>query len=182
MMTYISMLRGINVSGQKVIKMEALRKIYEDLGMINVKTYIQSGNVIFRSNRHNHQELGNIISTEIQKQFKFEVHIIVLTIDELKEIIEKNPFVTDLTMDISNLYITFLATKPSNLKIEEISTKKFQGEKFSILNKAVYLCCSNGYGKSKLNNNYFENTLHVAATTRNWRTANELLKLSLELI
>lgn len=178
MNSYISILRGINVSGQKIIKMDALCNAYKDLGFENVKTYIQSGNVIFQSDKSNQNEIGRIISKKIETQFGFEVPILIMNIQELKEIIRNNPFLNDKSMDISQLYVTFLSSKPEFDKFEVIKNGKYNGEQIEMINKAIYLFCPNGYGKTKLSNTFLENKLKVTATTRNWKTTLELLSIA----
>ena len=182
MTTYISILRGINVSGQKLIKMDALRKMYENLGFQSVKTYVQSGNVIFKSKDFKIAGLEQTISRQIKKDFGFDVPVIVLTIDKLKKIIENSPFSKDLSKDASFLHVTFLSSKPKSFEREVIETKRSNKEEISFSDDAVYLYCPDGYGISKLSNNFLETKLKVGATTRNWKTTNELLKIAQEII
>ena len=178
MKTYISILRGINVGGQKSIKMDALKEIYESLQLLNIQTYIQSGNVVFQANYTNSKDLEKKISDQIQKYLGFEVPVIILEKDELKDIIEKNPYRDDDTKDISHLHVTLLNAKPVKVNAEAIHEKKTQGEELTIVERAVYLYCPNGYGRTKLTNTFFENCLKVQATTRNWKTALELLNIA----
>ena len=178
MTTYISILRGINVSGQKQIKMDALRKSFESLGFSNVETYIQSGNVIFSSKNAKTEELSRIISQKVEEDFGFKVPVIVITSDKLKKIIDTNPFLGNEDKGHSFLHVTFLSSKPGNYDSKTIEDKKQAGEKIVYTDNAIYLYCPNGYGKTKLTNNYLEKTLKVTATTRNWKTVNELLKIA----
>jgi len=178
MVTYISILRGINVSGQKLIKMDALRKSYGNMGFQNVKTYLQSGNVIFTCNHFEIKDLEQKISRQIEQDFGFEVPVIVLTIEKLKQVIENNPFLNDPKIDESFLHVTFLASKPVQSDYKTIEDKKQNGEEISISNTTVYLFCPNGYGRTKLTNNFLEAKLKVGATTRNWKTTNELYKIA----
>ena len=176
---FISILRGINVSGQKLIKMEALQKLYETLGFHNITTYVQSGNVIFASNEIDFRELEQKISRQIENDFGFDVPVIVLTIDKLKDVIENNPFLKDPNKDHSFLHVTFLSSPADNYDLKTIEDKKQSGEEIFFSDNAVYLYCPNGYGKTKLTNNLLEAKLKVAATTRNWKTANKLLSLAI---
>jgi uncharacterized protein (DUF1697 family) len=181
MTPYISILRGINVSGQKLIKMDALKKSYENMGFHNVTTYVQSGNVIFTCNHFEINELEQKISSQIEKDFGFEVPVIVLTIDKLKQVIDNNPFLNDLNNDRAFLHVTFLASKPDHYDYKTIEDKKQSGEEINFTDSAVYLYCPNGYGRTKLNNNFLETKLKVGATTRNWKTTNELFKIAEQL-
>ena len=178
MTTYISILRGINVSGQKMIKMDALKEMYEDLQFNNIQTYIQSGNVIFQNIQSKQTDLGQKISNELMRKFGFEILVIVLDTFELKEIIAKNPFAPDKTKDISHLHVTFLSSKPELIDNGLFNQKRAPGEEFAITENAIYLYCPKGYGQTKLTNAFFENKLKVGATTRNWKTTLELHRIA----
>jgi len=180
MTTYISLLRGINVSGQKLLKMDALRKLYENLGFSNIKTYVQSGNVIFTSKKADLTELAQTITQQIEKDFGFEVPVIVLTIDDLKHIIDNNPFLAQNDKDTSYFHVTFLSSKPQKKDFKAIEEKKLNGEEISFTDNAIYLYSPNAYGKTKLTNSFLEKKLEVSATTRNWKTTNALLKIAQE--
>jgi len=178
MPTYISLLRGINVSGQKIIKMAALKKMYEDLKFEHIQTYIQSGNVIFQTSKTKKEYLETLISNQIKSDFGFEVPVIILDIEELKEILNNNPYSGDTKKDISHLGITFLSSKPELANLQLIKQKQAEGEEFILINKSVYLYCPEGFGKTKLTNAFIESKLQVRATARNWKTANELLRIA----
>jgi Uncharacterized protein conserved in bacteria len=182
MKTYISILRGINVSGQKIIAMAALREMYEYLGFRNVQTYIQSGNVIFQDDRYESSELTTVIFNQILKQFGFEVPVIVLTIETLERIITNSPFKNEESKDARYLHVTFLASPPVMADDEGVLMRKSDDEDVAITDEALYLYCPNGYGKTKLTNSFIEAKLNVVATTRNWKTANELLRISLKVV
>lgn len=181
MTTYISLLRGINVSGQKLIKMQALEKTFQKLECEKVKTYLQSGNVVFTSNASSTKVLEKQIEQEIKTDFGFDVPVMVLTETKLREIISNNPFIHQPDKDIAYMHITFLASIPENFDIKSLESKKLEGEEIFISENIVYLYCPNGYGKTKLTNNFLENKLKLTATTRNWKTTKELLKLARDL-
>jgi len=178
MTTYISILRGINVSGYKTIKMDALRKIYESLGFKTVQTYIQSGNVVFRYKLTEIEKLEKKIAQKIFEQFSFEVPVMVKTFDELNEIVNSNPLVNDPSKDAAHLHVTFLSAKPEKSRIEKITEEKYGTGEFAILDKAIYLYCPDGYSNSKLSNTFLESKLKVVATTGNWKTTRELLSMA----
>lgn len=178
MTSYIAILRGINVSGQKLIKMDALKKMLERQHLENIQTYVQSGNVIFASKEQNPKLLEKMIASGIKAEFGFAVPVIVLDAKTLKAIIENNPFASDNLKDKSFLHVSFLADSPAHFDKEGILEKKQPNEEIAFAEKAVYLYCPNGYGNTKLNNNFLENKLKVNATTRNWKTTNELLRLA----
>jgi uncharacterized protein (DUF1697 family) len=177
MKKFISILRGINVGGHKKIKMDALRQLFINLGYRNVKTYIQSGNVIFSSENTESGELEKIIAQEIIQTFGFEVPVLIFSAEELTDILENNPFGTDDAKDPSFIYITFLSENPNPDILKKIAGSTFRPDEFVNINRAVYLYCPGGYGNTKLTNTFFENKLKLTATTRNLNTATELFKL-----
>lgn len=178
MTTYISILRGINLGGHKAIKMEALKAMFAGLGFTNIQTYIQSGNVVYQHEKTDTKKLDNLIKDKIQQDFGFDVPIITLTLDELKKIGNANPFFNDNTKEASFFHVTFLADKPQSDNINKIKDGNYSPDEFQPIDKAVYLYCPKGYGITKLSNTFFESKLKVTATTRNWKTINELIKIA----
>lgn len=177
MNTFIALLRGINVSGAKTIKMEELRLTFQKQGFENITTYIQSGNVVFSTTETATSQLTAKIAEAIKTDFGFEVPVIVLSCEELKTIIGNNPL-NDGTKDTAFLHVTFLAENPAAFNLSDIAAKKQGNEEIIISGKVVYLYCPHGYGKTKLTNTFLESKLKVTATTRNWKTANELFRLA----
>lgn len=174
MANYISMLRGINVSGQKKIKMAELRAIYESAGFAKVATYIQSGNVVFSSSSTNTSEITKSIEDQVKKKLGYTVAVILRSANEFRKIINHNPFIGTEQIDTSKLHITFLSDKPSKEKIEALEPTIGSSEQFQTIGKEVYLYCPNGYARTELSNNFFEKKLALSATTRNWNTINKL--------
>ncbi len=175
---YIAILRGINVGGQRMIKMNALRQMFEGLGFQNVKTYIQSGNIIFTGKKEKQNELEKKIFKAIKEKFGFDVPVIVKKHKELKDIKANNPFIKDKTKDVAHLHLTFLSDNTKKENYNKIKTIHYQPDEFYLFGKAIYLYCPNGYGKSKLANSFWETKLKVIATTRNWKTIQELLTIA----
>ena len=179
MKKYISMLRGINVSGQKKIKMTDLKSLYESLGFDNVQTYIQSGNVIFESSILDVEKLKRNIEQNIEKTFGFSVSVIIRSNDEFESIINRNPFIGQRsTEDDTKLLVTFLTDAPPESIANAIQQFVTKPEALEVRGKEIYLHCPNGYGKSKLSNSFLERKLGVTATTRNWKTVKKLYELS----
>lgn len=178
MKTYICILRGINVSGKNIIKMDALKHSFGKLGFQEVISYIQSGNIVFRFNDEDPDKLAGRIKTQVQNDFSCDVPVQVYSIDEFSQIIKANPFAEDSTKDDNYLHVTFLAKPPKELNEEAILSKKTGDEEIVISEAAVYLYCPNGYGRTKLNNNFLEKKLKVASTTRNWKTTLNLLEIA----
>jgi uncharacterized protein (DUF1697 family) len=178
MQTYISLLRGINVSGQKQIKMTDLKGLYEQLGFSNVETYIQSGNVIFKTNETlTKTELESNIEKVIAQKYGFDVPVLILKLNDLKLAFNGVPFTQENQFE-DFTYITFLKNIPNTTNIEPILLKDYSPERLVITNNIIYLYCPTGYGRTKLNNNFFESKLKVMATTRNYNTCLKLIELA----
>jgi uncharacterized protein (DUF1697 family) len=177
MKKFIALLRGINVSGQKQIKMSDLKTLFEEVGFQNVETYIQSGNLIFSGKEKSSENIAERISSSIKKKFGFDVQVFVLLPEELLEILNKNPFINK-NKDPDKLYVIFLSTVPLKANLEKLGAIDFSPEEFRCDGKCIYLFVPNGYGKAKLNNNFFENKLKVSGTTRNLKTVKAILELT----
>jgi len=174
--TYIALLRGINVSGQKKIKMAELRSVLEENGFNDVKTYIQSGNIVFDSELGDREKLQHRIATVIHQHFGFEVPTLVIQEADIQQILESNPFSDE--GEANKLYYVLLKNPPKEDLVKQFNQLQFEHEAFHITNKCVYLLCKNGYGKAKLNNNLIEKKLKVEATTRNEKTMLKLLEMA----
>ncbi len=174
---FIAMLRGINVSGQKLIKMADLRDSMSDLGFTNVSTYVQSGNILFESGDKNMWLLGESIEKQIKQDFGFDVACIVKTAIYFKNILESNDFIRQ-GKDEKRCYVTFLEKEPDQGLVGEIDQKKYLPEEFILKHDIIYFYSPEGYGKAKMNNNFFEQRLKVKATTRNWNTVNKLYEMA----
>ena len=182
MNTYISMLRGINVGGAKSIKMADLKDLYESLGFQDVTTYIQSGNVIFHGKENNPPAIRTAIVKAIQKKFGFDVTVIVRRPKELETVIRKSPFAKRKGIDERMLHVTFLETKPDSALVKTLVPLAARSkDEYEVIGSEIYLHCPNAYGKTLLNNTFFEKHLKVAATTRNWNTVNTLFAMAREL-
>lgn len=179
MKIYIALLRGVNVSGQKKIPMAELRGILSKLGFVNVQTYIQSGNVVFQSSEIDEIKIEERIQNEIQNHFGFIVPVLVKTSSEIQLILEKCPFSEEKK---STSYFTLLHAIPNEALVDVVSNETYVNEEFQIINSCVYFYSSEGYGKAKCNNNFFERKLKASATTRNFKTMTKLLSLSIEIV
>jgi len=158
--------------------MPDLVKVFESLGFKDVRTYVQSGNVIFEYDSDDTSRIASKIGKKINQIYGFSVNVIIRTKDELEKIISNNPFLKKPQIEIEKLHVTFLSDLPDKQTASDLDIKKEANEQFIIIGKEVYLYCPNGYGKTKLNNQIFEKKLKTIATTRNWRTTNKLLELS----
>ncbi|WP_010233547.1 DUF1697 domain-containing protein [Clostridium arbusti] len=177
-MKYIALLRGINVSGKNRIRMNELVDSFQALQFKNVKTYIQSGNVVFDYDVIDTKELACSIKKKINEDFGFTVKVLIRTKDEMENIINSNPFIKESNVEIDKLHITFLESIPDKNALRGIYLKKEENEKYLIISKEIYLYCPNGYGRTKLTNAIFEKKLKTIATTRNWKTVNRLFGIA----
>ena len=180
MTTLISMLRGINVGGQKRLRMDTLRVIYEDLGLMNIRTYVQSGNVIFDSTHQDRAGVVSLIEAQIKQSCGYQVEVFIRQAEELQRILSENPFLKGRNVDPNKLHVTFYYRAPSETELSKLTTPAGTTDEFALTEMAVYLYCPNGYGKTKLSNSYFERRLGIPVTTRNWNTVNALYKMAIE--
>lgn len=175
MATWIALLRGVNVVGRKQVPMKALAAAFERAGFRSVRTYIQSGNVVFRSRSGTARTLGERISQLVLKQFGFEPHIMVISGTELAAAIRGNPFPA-AHENHKLLHLYFLAETPKKPDLEALARLDAGREQFALKGDVFYLYTPDGFADSVLRSRV-ERYLGVAATARNWRTANELLKM-----
>lgn len=178
MKTYIALLRGINVGGHRKIKMVDLKELLNKMGMKDVATYIQSGNVVFKSSITKTSELEEKIKKSIAKTFSLDVPVLVKTHKELKSIFDKNPFAETSDIEHKRIYFALLKETPQPELIAAFQKVKFLGELFVVAEDCVYLNYSIGVGKAKLSNNFIERKLKVSATARNFNTMVKLLEMS----
>ncbi|MFD2826601.1 DUF1697 domain-containing protein [Leeuwenhoekiella polynyae] len=175
MQHYIGLLRGINVGGHRKVPMATLRQLMSDLNFKEVKTYIQSGNIIFLSDeKHTETQLAKIISNAILEEFGFEVPVVVKTADAIKKAVEVNPFSAE---PIENLHLTFLSEIPKPEDVAALDQNSFAPDQFIISTSYAYLTIPGKYHKTKISNAFFEKKLNLTATTRNWKTALKLIEL-----
>jgi uncharacterized protein (DUF1697 family) len=178
--TYVALLRGINLGGHKIVKMAQLRKEFEGLGFDDVRTYIQSGNVVFKAPSCACEDLAKRIQERVLCQFGFPVPVVVKTADEIGEVIKNNPLMKQKDIDLSKLHVTFLWSAPEKSTLKMLHAISAAPDEFHCSAQAVYLHCPNGYGVTKLGNNVLEKMLKVGTTTRNWRTVNQLYQMTLD--
>ncbi len=172
-MRYIAILRGINVGGHRKILMKDLIKLLESANFLNVKTYIQSGNVIFEKSTKSITELEDEISTLIREQYGFEISVIVRSKDQYQAVVEENPF----QENINELHLTFLKSIPNQELQQVISTFESTPDYFELAEQHIYVHCKVKYHQTKLSNSFFEKKLKTAATTRNWKTILKIHEL-----
>jgi len=176
MTRYVAFLRGINVSGQKLIKMEALKQYFAMPGFKNIVTYIQSGNVVFDAKETDELKLRTKIEKQLFKQLGYDVPVVLRTTDEIKSVIENNPFKNAPPDDARKLYVHFLSGTPATELHTALAAYKNEGEELLIIQREVYLLTVS-YGTTRLTNSLMEKKLGVTSTARNWATVNKVPEL-----
>lgn len=178
MPTFISLLRGINVSGQRKIRMADLKVAYEAIDLTDITTYLQSGNVVFRCRQRNSAKVATMLEQQIESCFGFEVTVMVRTAGDLRRIMAANPYAAQAKKDPAKVHVTFLASPPTAAMVKTVEEVDARGDEFSMGREEVLLHCPNGYGRTKLNNAFFERKLKMPATTRNWKTVEALNEMA----
>ena len=173
--TYVALLRAINLGSRNKIAMQDLRVLFERLGAEDVQTYVQSGNVVFRSSG-NGGALQKSVEEEIANELGLTITVLVRTKTQIAKLARDNPFGEDAPDKA--LHVTFLVDAPARARVRALDASAFAPDTFEVAGREVYLNMPNGYGRSKLSNAYFEKQLGVAATTRNWKTVTALAELA----
>ena len=177
MTTHLALLRGINVSGHNMIKMEALKTTLEAIGFQNVTTYIQSGNVFVDTDEENAPKVAFVIKQEIFKAFGHEVPVIVIAKEDLSACFKNNPFLNEKDLDTKKLYVAFVSIALKKESINDLKMSQFKPDEVSIDENRIYIKYAVGAGKTRLDQKYIEKKLNVISTIRNWNTVTQLLKM-----
>jgi uncharacterized protein (DUF1697 family) len=173
-MKWVALLRGINVGGKNLVPMKALAALFEKAGARDVSTYIASGNVIFGGTPALAKKIPSLMHKMIPAQFGCESPVVIRSHDELGAISRACPFSDD--DDERRVLVMFLQDSPKN--VARLDPRRSPPDQFAVRGREVYLHCPNGYGRSKLTNDYFDRTLGTVSTVRNWRTVLKLLELT----
>lgn len=171
----IALFRGINVGGKNSLPMKDVVSLFKDLGLNKIQTYIQSGNVVFQSERIDKQALSQEIRIRIENQFGFMPMVILLTADQFREAIVLNPFQA-AENNPKSLHLFFLALRSVNPDIKLLKFIKTKTERFKLINMVFYLHAPDGIGRSKLAANV-EKALRVSVTGRNWQSVNHIMAI-----
>lgn len=178
MATFVALLRGINVGGAGKIRIDELKKLFESLGLEDVRTYIQSGNLVFRSSAGSEPALRKRLERGIAGRFGAEITVVLRTADEMERILGANPFLGTDAREKDSLHVTMLADLPGENALAALEMPPGGRDEFKIVGREIFLYCPDGYGRTRLNNNAFERKLGVRATTRNWATVSRLLEMA----
>ena len=176
MTTYVALLRGVNVGG-RTVAMEKVRALFVAAGHEQVATYIQSGNVTFDSSRRDAAALAADIEARMGRELGLDVSVLLRSAKELARVVAANPFLPGRA-DPTKLHVTFLARAPKASSTAAIDATPFAPDEFVVHRREIYVHCPTGYGRTKLNNTFFERRLAVEATTRNWNSVTKLAQLA----
>lgn len=174
--SHVALLRGINVGGKNKLPMNALTAIFRDAGCVDVRTYIQSGNVVFTASPALAAELPARIPARIADQFGFQPPVVVRTAANMERVVAANPFLAEGAPETA-LHVLFLADAPEPARLAALDPDRSPPERFVAHGQEIYLHAPNGLARSKLTNDYFDRTLATISTARNWRTVTTLLTM-----
>jgi uncharacterized protein (DUF1697 family) len=155
-----------------------LRALYQSLGLNNVQSLLQSGNLVFESEQNDREQLTTQIEAAIEKVYGFRPKIILRNLAELKEVIDKTPFNDGKERDPSRLMVTFLLNSPNNAARESLQQIEITQEELHVGGQEIYIYYTAGVLESKLDLKLIEKKLNTSGTTRNWNTVTKLLKLA----
>jgi len=175
--TYVALLRGINVGGKNLLPMAALVEMFGKVGCTQVKSYIQSGNVIFSATASCAAGLPEELADKIHTKFKFRPPVVLRSAEALAAVAKQNPFLA-AGVEEDFLHVGLLADTPAAARVKLLDGNRSPGDRFDIRSSEIYLHLPNGMGKTKLTNAYFDSTLQTVCTFRNWRTVLKLVELS----
>jgi uncharacterized protein (DUF1697 family) len=176
MSRFLALLRGVNVGGKNALPMKDLAAMFVDSGCTQVKTYIQSGNVVFRAGSRVASKISVTIANQIADRFGLIVPVVVRTDAELRDVIQNNPFLKAGERE-DTMHVYFLADSPNAELVSKLDPKRSDIDRFSVRNREIYLHLPNGMGRSKLTNAYFDSKLKTVSTARNWRTVLKLYEM-----
>jgi uncharacterized protein (DUF1697 family) len=177
---YVCMLRGINVGPHKRIKMDRLRECFEALGFAGVRTYINSGNVVFNAGKMSNSALSKKIEAKLLGEFGFSIPAISRTAAEIGNAIDNNPFLKDRGVDIERLYVMFLSGPLNSAALKNLAQFTIPPDRSHYLGLEIYLHLPNGIGQSKVMKAPLDRTFSVTTTIRNWNTVNQLARMCQE--
>ena len=177
MTTHLVLLRGINVSGHNIIKMEVLKTLLENMGFQNVVTYIQSGNVFVDADEEHGPSVGFKIKQEIFRELGLDVPVVVISKKDLHDCLQSNPYLKDKEVDLRKLYVAFVSQNLDNRAFNDLKISQFKPDEASVDGNKIYIKYAVSAGKTRLDQKYIEKKLKLTATIRNWNTVTTLLTM-----
>ena len=177
MPTWVALLRGINMGGKNLLPMTDLARLFEETGCAGVRTYIQSGNVLFTASRARAEKLPGLIASGIADRYGCRIPVLLRTAADLGETIGNNPFLRAGAPE-NWLHVLFLADQPDAGRVATLDPLRSPPDAFAVHGREIYLQCPNGVGSTRLTNAYFDSRLATIGTGRNWRTVLKLFELA----
>ncbi len=174
--THLALLRGINVGGKNKLAMKDLAELFVAAGCSNVRTFIQSGNVIFNATSSVARELANLITRRIEERARYRIPVVLRTVQQLGEAIHGNPFIAAGVPE-KTLHVYFLATLPSVVAVSALDPNRSLPDTFAVRGREIYVQLPNGMARTRLTNAYFDSRLSTTSTARNWNTVLQLYEL-----
>jgi uncharacterized protein (DUF1697 family) len=172
----VALLRGVNVGGKNCVPMVKLAQVFVDAGCTDVRTYIQSGNVIFQASQSKLKTLPGLITKRIEENLGCKIPVVLRSAEELGETIRNNPFIKAGAAE-ETLHVYFLAGSPDARSVTSLDPARSLPDVFVVRGRDIYLQMPNGMGRTKLTNAYFDSKLATVSTARNWRTVRNLFEL-----
>ena len=173
----MALLRGINVGGNCRLPMKSLVRFFEDAGCADVRTYIQSGNVVFTASAARMGKLTAAIPAAIERRLGFRPPIVIRSANELAKVARGNPFL-DEGCDPATLHVAFLAGTPDRAGVAALDPLRSPPSRFEVRGPHIFLHLPEGVANTRLTNDYFDRTLRTITTVRNWRTVTTLLEMT----
>ena len=177
MTRFVALFRGINVGGNQKVRMDELKALHEALGLRDVATYIQSGNVVFSGDSADVAQVAQEIEDGFAQKFGFRVKVVVRTLAELQTIIDNNPFQNQPQKESKWVLVTFLATRPESGALEELQKAYSGPEEIYLIGQELYVYFPVGVGNSKLSSVLIDKKLKTVGTGRNWNTVLKLQEM-----
>jgi len=167
------------MTGHNSIKMVELAALYNDLGLISPETYIQSGNVIFSTGEPvKAKDTAHAIERALNDKYGYDVPVMIRSVTEVKKILSSNPFLGEVNFDDARMAVIFLQDKVTEAQIQKVAHIDYPPDRFEIIGDEIYTFCPNGFGRTKIYTNFFENRMKVTGTARNWKTITTLFNLA----
>ena len=174
---YVALLRGINVGGKNSLPMKELAALFTAAGCKDVKTYIQSGNVVFRASPAVVKTLAKKISAGIEAGFGMKIPVVILSAEEMQRAVKGNPYLKEANPNLIALHVLFLADEAAADAAKKLDAMRSYPDRFHVKGRSIYLHLPNGGARTKLTNAYFDKALATVTTQRNWATTLKLLEM-----
>lgn len=178
MVTFIALLRGINVGGRNKVAMADLRHLCEDLGHRDVRAYVQSGNVVFATDRLDAEAVGTELTHRMTADLGVAPAVVVRSVEELAAVVAANPFEEEAGTDPTKVHAAFLSAEPSEPEVFDFDPEVYAPERCAAGDRVRYLLLPDGIGRSRLATDLAKRPAGVQVTVRNWRTVTKLLAMA----